>query len=214
MAFYSTIANYSEIDGNWVAGGSLDTVAGESGRRSGQTARNGPGSRATQVLRSGPEKCVFIYNTNHNKFRNNWFERCGIGVHFTAGSEGNEITGNAFVGNRSQVKYVGMPRSRLVQRRARQLLERQSRVRPQWRRRRRNRLSPQRSGGSVLWIAPSSQGADQQPCGAGVAVGAGAVSSALSRRSRRQPSADRATAETVRRPEPAMRRRLFPSNGS
>jgi nitrous oxidase accessory protein len=28
-------------------------------------------------------------------------------VHFTAGSEGNEITGNAFVGNRNQVKYVG-----------------------------------------------------------------------------------------------------------
>ena len=37
----------------------------------------------------------------------NWFERCGIGVHFTAGSEGNEIAGNAFVGNRNQVKYVG-----------------------------------------------------------------------------------------------------------
>ena len=28
-------------------------------------------------------------------------------MHFTAGSEGNEITGNAFVGNRNQVKYVG-----------------------------------------------------------------------------------------------------------
>jgi nitrous oxidase accessory protein len=28
-------------------------------------------------------------------------------VHFTAGSEGNAITGNAFVGNRTQVKYVG-----------------------------------------------------------------------------------------------------------
>ena len=61
----------------------------------------------SKSLRSGPEKCVFIYNTNHNRFRNNWFERCSIGVHFTAGSEGNEITGNAFVGNRNQVKYVG-----------------------------------------------------------------------------------------------------------
>ena len=66
-----------------------------------------PDAKPEQGLRSGPEKCVFIYNTNHNKFRNNWFERCGIGVHFTAGSEGNEITGNAFVGNRNQVKYVG-----------------------------------------------------------------------------------------------------------
>ena len=32
---------------------------------------------------------------------------CEIGVHFTAGSEGNEITENAFVNNRHQVKYVG-----------------------------------------------------------------------------------------------------------
>ena len=37
----------------------------------------------------------------------NRFEGCGIGVHFTAGSERNEITGNAFIGNRNQVKYVG-----------------------------------------------------------------------------------------------------------
>ena len=66
-----------------------------------------PDAKREQSLRSGPEKCVFIYNTNHNRFRNNWFERCAIGVHFTAGSEGNEITGNAFVGNRNQVKYVG-----------------------------------------------------------------------------------------------------------
>jgi nitrous oxidase accessory protein len=66
-----------------------------------------PDAKREQGLRNGPEKCVFIYNTNHNWFRNNWFERCAIGVHFTAGSEGNEITGNAFVGNRNQVKYVG-----------------------------------------------------------------------------------------------------------
>ena len=50
---------------------------------------------------------MFIYNANKNKFRDNWFEGCEIGVHFTAGSEGNEITGNAFVNNRNQVKYVG-----------------------------------------------------------------------------------------------------------
>jgi nitrous oxidase accessory protein len=50
---------------------------------------------------------VFIYNANKNKFRDNWFEGCEIGVHFTAGSEGNEIAGNAFINNRNQVKYVG-----------------------------------------------------------------------------------------------------------
>ncbi|MDP1582709.1 MAG: nitrous oxide reductase family maturation protein NosD [Bradyrhizobium sp.] len=100
-------ANYAQIEGNWVRGGSLDNVA--SSRDDGPAEERGmlPESKPEPGLRSGPGKCVFIYNTNHNKFRNNWFERCGIGVHFTAGSEGNEITGNAFVGNRNQVKYVG-----------------------------------------------------------------------------------------------------------
>ena len=55
----------------------------------------------------GPEKCVFIYNANMNRFRGNHFQGCEIGIHFTAGSEGNTITGNAFLGNRTQVKYVG-----------------------------------------------------------------------------------------------------------
>jgi nitrous oxidase accessory protein len=57
--------------------------------------------------RPGPTKCVFIYNANKNRFSGNWFEGCDIGIHFTAGSEGNEITGNAFIRNRNQVKYVG-----------------------------------------------------------------------------------------------------------
>jgi nitrous oxidase accessory protein len=55
----------------------------------------------------GSEKCVFIYNANKNRFVGNWFEGCQIGVHFTAGSERNAITGNAFVANRTQVMYVG-----------------------------------------------------------------------------------------------------------
>ncbi len=55
----------------------------------------------------GSEKCVFIYNANKNTLSNNWFEGCQIGVHFTAGSERNDISGNAFVNNRTQVMYVG-----------------------------------------------------------------------------------------------------------
>jgi nitrous oxidase accessory protein len=57
--------------------------------------------------RIGPEKCVFIYNANQNRFLRNWFEGCEIGIHFTAGSERNEMVGNAFVRSRNQVKYVG-----------------------------------------------------------------------------------------------------------
>lgn len=55
----------------------------------------------------GTEKCVFIYNANYNRINNNTFEDCDIGVHFTAGSEKNDIYENAFINNRTQVKYVG-----------------------------------------------------------------------------------------------------------
>ena len=100
-------ANYADIDGNRVTGGPLGTVSGATEERPDDERGRIPEVKRDQTLRSGPEKCVFIYNTNHNRFRNNWFERCAIGVHFTAGSEGNEITGNAFVNNANQVKYVG-----------------------------------------------------------------------------------------------------------
>lgn len=62
---------------------------------------------ADNAVADGGEKCVFIYNANKNTFRRNRFEGCGIGIHFTAGSESNVVSGNAFVGNRFQVKYVG-----------------------------------------------------------------------------------------------------------
>ncbi|MGO4870480.1 MAG: nitrous oxide reductase family maturation protein NosD [Roseiarcus sp.] len=64
-------------------------------------------SRIENNVVRGGDKCVFIYNANMNRFFGNWFEGCRIGVHFTAGSERNEISGNAFVNNRTQVKYVG-----------------------------------------------------------------------------------------------------------
>ncbi len=76
---FFNFANYSVIDGNRVTGGDD----------------------------GGPEKCVFIYNSNFNQFTNNLFRDCQIGIHFTAGSESNEIYGNAFINNRTQVKYVG-----------------------------------------------------------------------------------------------------------
>jgi nitrous oxidase accessory protein len=60
------------------------------------------------LVRGGThQKCTFIYNAHKNRIQGNRFEGCQIGIHFTAGSERNEITGNAFIGNRTQVKYVG-----------------------------------------------------------------------------------------------------------
>jgi nitrous oxidase accessory protein len=61
------------------------------------------GNRVT----GGGEKCLFMYNANKNKVTDNRFEGCPIGVHFTAGSANNEFQGNAFIQNRTQVKYVG-----------------------------------------------------------------------------------------------------------
>lgn len=58
-------------------------------------------------VRDGGEKCLFVYNANRNLFRFNKFQGCEIGIHFTAGSQDNVLTGNAFEGNRTQVKYVG-----------------------------------------------------------------------------------------------------------
>ena len=55
----------------------------------------------------GAEKCVFIYNANINRIHGNYFSDCQIGIHFTAGSERNQVYDNAFVNNRTQVKYVG-----------------------------------------------------------------------------------------------------------
>ena len=101
-------ANFARIEGNLVAGGLRDDTSGTQEVANDERGMLPAASSSTQAgARSGPGKCVFIYNANRNQFRNNWFEHCEIGVHFTAGSEGNEITGNAFVGNRNQVKYVG-----------------------------------------------------------------------------------------------------------
>lgn len=59
------------------------------------------------LVRGGANRCTFIYNAHKNLIYNNRFEGCNIGIHFTAGSERNILTGNAFIGNRTQVKYVG-----------------------------------------------------------------------------------------------------------
>ena len=104
-------ANGSEIGGNLVLG-RLQPAERWFGTRMSSREHGLPAPDEADLTlatgaRNGPEKCVFIYNSNQNVFRSNWFEGCEIGIHFTAGSEGNAIEGNAFVNNRNQVKYVG-----------------------------------------------------------------------------------------------------------
>ncbi len=102
-------ANQSEIASNAVFGGLQSSSDNEPGATAehGVVLRDEGSDLSAEGVRIGPTKCVFIYNANRNRFLDNWFEGCEIGIHFTAGAEGNTVAGNAFVGNRTQIKYVG-----------------------------------------------------------------------------------------------------------
>ncbi len=104
-------ANHSTITGNVIRGRLQPTLrwisAGRRGDMHGVPMGAPSDTPVAGSQRLGPEKCVFIYSANRNELSGNWFENCAIGIHFTAGSERNRLTGNAFVRNRNQVKYVG-----------------------------------------------------------------------------------------------------------
>ncbi len=54
----------------------------------------------------GEGKGLFIYNSFYNELEGNTLREGGLGIHITAGSEDNVISGNSFIGNKQQVKYV------------------------------------------------------------------------------------------------------------
>lgn len=54
----------------------------------------------------GEGKGIFVYNSEFDRFHRNSIIDCPIGIHVTAGSDHDVFYGNAFVGNRVQVKYV------------------------------------------------------------------------------------------------------------
>ncbi len=58
-------------------------------------------------VREGGDKCLFVYGAVRNRIEGNRLEGCDIGIHLTGGAAENLITGNAVIGNRTQVKYVG-----------------------------------------------------------------------------------------------------------
>jgi nitrous oxidase accessory protein len=80
--------SYSEIRGNQSRGvnGQLDDNA--------------------DLIDGADGKGMFVYLSQFNTIADNLLTRSQIGIHVTAGSEHNRIHGNAFVGNRVQVKYV------------------------------------------------------------------------------------------------------------
>ena len=112
------------------------------------------------------------------------------------GSEGNAITGNAFIGNRTQMKYVGTRELDWSPPRPRQFLVRQPGLRPRPRRHRRYRLPAERHRGPGAVERAAGQDPAEQPGGAGAALGAIAVSVDPARRRGGQPPAGRGTAAT------------------
>src|SRR5690606_3205338 len=61
------------------------------------------GSSTTSTSSGTEGKALFIYNSVFNTIENNHFEHSTLGIHLTAGSEDNRISGNAFVDNQQQV---------------------------------------------------------------------------------------------------------------
>jgi len=55
---------------------------------------------------AGNERGFFIYDAEYNTLRNNLIVDNTIGVHLAAGSINNQVTGNDFISNRTQIKYV------------------------------------------------------------------------------------------------------------
>lgn len=68
-----------------------------------EAVRSGDGDA---MIAGAEGKALFIYNSLFNRIEDNRFESSALGIHLTAGSEDNRISGNAFIGNRQQVKYV------------------------------------------------------------------------------------------------------------
>lgn len=67
------------------------------------------GVRANSRLinpRGAEGKAMFAYQAVGNEISDNWLAHSDLGLHMTAGSEQNQISGNALVGNRTQVRYV------------------------------------------------------------------------------------------------------------
>ncbi|MDP1927143.1 MAG: nitrous oxide reductase family maturation protein NosD [Thiobacillus sp.] len=55
---------------------------------------------------AGNERGFFIYDAEYNILRNNLIVDNTIGVHLAAGSVNNQVSGNDFISNRTQIKYV------------------------------------------------------------------------------------------------------------
>ena len=139
-------SNRSEIRATASPAASSPPPAGSPSRRAPTTTwRPHPTRPSTRAATASARRSASSSSTpTRTIIEDNRFEGCGIGIHFTAGAEGNAVAGNAFIGNQTQVKYVGTRLLDWSEDGPRQLLVRQPRLRPRRRRHRRRRLPPER----------------------------------------------------------------------
>ncbi|MBE0482060.1 MAG: nitrous oxide reductase family maturation protein NosD [Bacterioplanes sp.] len=64
------------------------------------------GSTGDTMITGAEGKALFIYNSVFNDIIENHFANSALGIHLTAGSERNRVSGNNFINNQQQVKYV------------------------------------------------------------------------------------------------------------
>lgn len=77
--------NHSEIRGNYV---------------------DGSQQRENAQATGAEAKALFVYNSYYNKLIDNYFANSQVGIHLTAAAQDNEISGNHFINNPVQVKYI------------------------------------------------------------------------------------------------------------
>lgn len=100
----TVVGNRSEDDQNY---GILMNYITYSTIRDNVVSRVHRGDTGGDTMISGGEgKALFIYNSLFNTIEGNRLEQSNLGIHLTAGSENNRISGNAFINNEQQVKYV------------------------------------------------------------------------------------------------------------
>ncbi|WP_421867292.1 nitrous oxide reductase family maturation protein NosD [Motiliproteus sp.] len=71
-----------------------------------QTGRNPHLRQGSNAISGAEGKALFMYNSVFNEIVSNQFNESDLGIHLTAGSEDNVISGNTFISNKEQVKYV------------------------------------------------------------------------------------------------------------
>lgn len=105
--YLTVVSNRSENDSNYgiLMNYITDSVIRGNRVTGVQNTRN-PHMQQQTNLAGLEGKALFIYNSLFNEIRDNLFAESDMGIHLTAGSEDNVLSGNAFISNKEQVKYV------------------------------------------------------------------------------------------------------------